>query len=1340
MARRFQNIDRNTPLLLPPDLRDWVAEDDLVHFIIQAVDRNLGDGGQLEPGLQSIPGTLGQPTGALADCGYADEEVFQRLAQERPGLDLHMSMHREDAHAERPYDYRPPDKMTAPKKIVDPVLMAMAEKLKPPKARRRIGDEPAPWNRCAGSSRRCWGCDSSCCADWRKSVANGTWCAWPATGSASPLRDTGYWTIFRPPRNRLPPPRAGDIFRGVIPRLTNAVAFMACAVSLLAASDDAGRALFESRVAPLLREHCHKCHSHGAAKIKGGLVVDSRDALLVGGDSGPAIVPGDPEKSLLLQAVRGTNENLQMPPEKNGARRLNAEEIAALAEWIKLGAPWPGEKKSAQVSVPKRARGKITDEDRKWWAFQPLRAGEAPEAGVISNSVISKTVNGGAARPTGAAGTDSLIAASLIADHWLQNPIDRFLLAKQLENNLTPAPPADRVTLIRRVTFDLTGLPPAAAEVAAFVADKSSDAYEKLVDRLLASPRFGERSARHWLDLVRYAESDGFRVDDFRPNAWRYRDYVIRAFNNDKPYDRFVQEQIAGDELWPEDPDARIATGYLTLWVYEYNNRDVVGQWANILNDITDTTSDVFLGMGVQCARCHDHKFDPILQKDYYRLQAFFAALSPYEESPVASGGERAAFEQEMAGWEKTNAELLAKIARLEQPFRVKAQEDAISKFPPETKALIARPASERTPREQQYVDLAWRQVIYEWSYKRFPARIKEPAKTERNKLLALLRAAETNKPVPLAVAPQAADIGPVAPPTFVPKKDKLGEIAPGYLSVLDEAPAQIAAGQKNSTGRRATLAKWLTRPDNPLATRVIVNRVWQDHFGRGLAPITSDFGRLGEEPSHPELLDWLARRFVADGWSFKKLHRLIVTSAAYRQGAVNSESVISRSVSGASPDARRTDSLITSPKADPENKWLARFPTRRLDAEQVRDAALAATGELDLAEGGPGVDFSVPRRSIYNRLPRNTRDPVLEGFDAPEGFASTSQRNVTTTPSQSLLMINGKWTLARAKAFAARLEKEHPGDSAAQIRAAYQSAFSREPGAAEQRGAVEFLKRQFAANKSKPARAGAATFVSDKMPFRDGLAAALAPRSAQERFTIPLAKKSLDGDFTIEAFIHLKSIHEDAQVRTIASKWSGQRGQPGWSLGVTGAKSRNRPQTLVLQLSGREAWSAEDPVEPVFSGLHVDLSKPYFVAVSVKLDDPEGVTFYVKDLSNDDQPMQVVKVAHLVRTGIANTAPLVIGGRALDKQHAFDGLVDDVRLSGTALKQEQLLFTSAAMTEHTMGAWKFDMESPFRDSSPNRHDISPPSTPPVKEDPRRAALVDFCHVLLNANEFLYVD
>ncbi|MCZ2342560.1 MAG: DUF1549 domain-containing protein, partial [Bacteroidales bacterium] len=348
---------------------------------------------------------------------------------------------------------------------------------------------------------------------------------------------------------------------------------------------------FEAEVRPLLAEKCYSCHSEAKNKFRGGLSVDSLAGLLRGGDTGPAIVPGEPSKSLLIEAILYSNDDLQMPPK----RKLTDAEIATLTKWVKLGAPWPNAKKS--VASNRRIPGNITEEDRQWWAFQPIQAVTPPSAG----------------------------------EGWARTPVDRFIAQKLQERSLTPAPITARAVLIRRATFDLWGLPPSPEEIEAFVSDPDPNAYEKLIDRLLASPHYGERWARHWLDLVRYADSDGYRLDSYRPDAWRYRDYVIRSFNTDKSYDRFVQEQLAGDELFPNDPDAITATGYLRHWIYEYNQRDVRTQWDLILTDVTDTTADVFLGLGLQCARCHDHKFDPLLQKDYFRLQAFLSNILPQD-------------------------------------------------------------------------------------------------------------------------------------------------------------------------------------------------------------------------------------------------------------------------------------------------------------------------------------------------------------------------------------------------------------------------------------------------------------------------------------------------------------------------------------------------------------------------------------------------------------------------------------------------------------------------------------------------------------------------------------
>ncbi len=1069
------------------------------------------------------------------------------------------------------------------------------------------------------------------------------------------------------------------------------IAFLAASsLGAQASADPEGAEFFETKIQPIFQEHCYKCHSHGE-KIKGGLVVDSHDGLLTGGDTGPAVVAGDPEKSLLIEAIRYENQDLQMPPK---GKKLTDSQIALVTEWVKRGAPWAKEDGS---KVAKRAKGTITDEDRQWWAFQPVAKVEPPA----------------------------------VASSWGNHDIDRFILARLNVDSLQPAPPASPEHLIRRVYFDLVGLPPGPEDVAAFVSEtrelQSADqAYEQLVDRLLASPQYGERWARHWLDLVRYAESDGYRVDDYRPNAWHYRDYVIRSLNADKPYDRFVQEQLAGDELWPEDPDARIATGYLTHWIYEYNNRDAEGQWSNILNDITDTTTDVFMGMGVQCARCHDHKFDPILQKDYFRLQAFFAPIMPYAEGSVATAEERAEYERKLADYDAKTADLRRQLDELEAPFRTAAAEKAITIFPPETQAILRKPFTERTPYEQQIGALAHRQVEYEYLEKRFAARVKEPAKSQRIALIAKLKEFEKDKPAPLPVAPQAGDVGPIAPPVFVPKRRQLGEIAPGFLTILDEAPARVESPKsQKSTGRRTAFAQWLTQPENPLTARVFVNRVWQYHFGRGLAINASDFGKLGEAPSHPELLDWLTRRFVEGGWSIKRLHRDIVLSATYRQSIHNP-------IAG---QARLKD---------PENRLLWRANTKRLDAEQIRDAVLATTGELDLEAGGEGVDFSKPRRTIYNKVIRNTRDPVLDVFDVPEGFASMSQRNVTTTPTQSLLMINSKWTLDRARAFASRLRRENSSDDGEIVADALRLAFGRAPQQTEIDSARRFLDGQTALLAQKETPPEAAPFIGDKMAFRDGTSALFMPASAQDRLVVPDSPAFPRGNFTVEAFITVKSVYDRGNVRTIVSQWDGNKGHPGWSLGVTGKGSRYKPQSLVLQLTGDQPVSEKDPVDRIFSGLHIELGRPYFVAVSVVLDDPseKGITFYAKDLSNDDEPLQAVNIAHTVTSGIRSNVPLVIGALDQSKDHCFDGLIDDVRISNIPLRQEQLLFHTAAQNEHTVGYWKFEGgPGVYKDSSPAGNDIAAARISIAKrDDPRTAALTDLCHALLNSNEFLYVD
>ena len=1069
-------------------------------------------------------------------------------------------------------------------------------------------------------------------------------------------------------------------------------------------------AFYEQTVKPILAGACFECHSHEAKKFKGGLALDSTAAILKGGDTGPALVPGDVEKSLLIKAVRYTDADLQMPP-KN--KKLSSDQIAALEKWVKLGAPMPDS--GAKVAV----RGKITEQDRQWWAFVPVRKPVVPAVSGQRSAV--------------------------------SNPIDAFILQRLQAERLSPSPAADRVTLARRVHFDLTGLPPTPFELDQFLADKSPDAYEKLVDKLLASPRYGEKWARSWLDLVRYAESDGYKADDYRQHAWRYRDYVVKSLNADKPYSQFITEQLAGDELYlnakPEarNPEHLVATGYFRAGIYEYNNRDVRGQWQRILEDITDTSADVFLGVGLQCARCHDHKFDPLLQKDYYRFQTFFAPLLPREDLLVATPAERAAHDEKLAKWEAATADIRAEIEKLLAQAKKNTIASALEKFIEDIRVDMSKPVAERTPYEHQIAELAYRQVTYEFD--KLDSKLKGEPKERLIALRKKLTEFDSLKPAPLPPFFGATDVGPVAPPTILAKGKNKETIAPGYLSVLDPKDVQVAA-LPTSTGRRSELARWLTEPENPLTARVMVNRLWQGHFGRGLAANASDFGKLGEKPSHPELLDWLAATFVEKGWSLKAMHRLMVTSQTYRQASGQYSVSSVQPGTGTKVASLNTDLLNTehslANRVDPENRLLWRFSARRLEAEQIRDAVLAATGELKLEPaGGPGTDQLTPRRSIYSKWLRNAPNPLLNVFDLAEPFQSVAQRNVTTTPPQALLLLNSQMVLRHARAFAKRLEEEHPSSDEDMVNAAYRLAFSREPRAGERAAALQFLGEQ----KQRLAAKGADTgrgFAAEKMPYRDGVAAVVAPDMGGDALAVPDSPSFPTGDFTIEANILARTVDASAIVRTIAAKWSGDSKKPGWGFALTGDGSRRKPRTLVLQIIGVKQDGSFGE-EAIFSDQVLALAKPYAVAATVKLataTTPGEVVFYVKDLSNDDEPLSVAKVPHKITGGFMNPLALNLGGRA-GKGGGFDGMLDDVRFSTGALKQEELLLgTEAAATDATVGLWQFESKpSAFKDATKHANDIVPkPIAAKAAANTRAAAMADLCHVLLNANEFVYVD
>ncbi len=691
------------------------------------------------------------------------------------------------------------------------------------------------------------------------------------------------------------------------------LAFAACRGFAQSATD--GVDFFERRIRPVLVEHCQSCH--GADKQKGGLRLDSAAAIRAGGENGVVIVPGHPESSRLLLAVGRTDADLKMPPKKALGERL----VADLAEWVKRGAAMPADA-PVVAGAAAGAEFTVSEKDRAHWSFQPILRPVPPVR----------------------SGTHSSPA----------NPIDAFVLARLDAKGLEPNPPATKRELLRRATYDLTGLPPSPAEAAAFLADDSPLAWERVVDRLLASPRYGEKWGRHWLDLVRFAESNSYEQDAAKPHAWRFRDYVIRAFNADKPYDRFVREQLAGDELPDADDDAVIATGFHRVGIWDGDPADKELARYDNLDDLVATIGQVFLGLTVDCARCHNHKIDPIPQRDYYRLLAFVHNTTPYENAGAA----------------------------VEVPLPSNPAEKALAITEPPGAPAITR---------------------------------------------VLLRG------------------NPTTP----------GErVEPGFPKILGgETPTipPIPAGAKSS-GRRTLLADWIVSKANPLPARVLANRIWQYHFGRGLVRSPNNLGLQGDAPTHPELLDWLAAELVAQGWRMKPIHRLILLSDAYRRSSHANAGALAR---------------------DPANDSFWRFDMRRLSAEEIRDTILSVSGTLNPRMSGPGIFVEIPkevlagqsvpgngwgssppaeqsRRSIYIHAKRSLLTPILESFDVAETDRSTAVRFVTVQPTQALGMLNGKFLNQQAALFAARLRRESPDDPRAQVRGALRLVASREPTSAE--------------------------------------------------------------------------------------------------------------------------------------------------------------------------------------------------------------------------------------------------------------------------------------------------
>jgi len=847
--------------------------------------------------------------------------------------------------------------------------------------------------------------------------------------------------------------------------------------------------------APAALAKCQQCH--GDKVQMSHLSLTSRDAMLKGGDHGAGIVPGNAEDSLLYKRITGqVRPAMPMAP----IPALTTEEIASIKDWINAGAPMSDGQKSAPAATKaddgsllaygSYQERRVTDADRQWWAFKKPVAKEPPRVRDV---------------------------------RWSRNPIDALVRAKQEEKGLTPAPMADRNTLIRRAYLDLIGILPTPAETDAFVNDKSPRAYENLIDKLLASPHYGERWARLWLDVARSADSTGYEYDYDFENAWRYRDYVIKAFNQDKPYNQFVKEQLAGDELDNPTFDSLTATGFVRLGP-RVLDRDLENPnyRFDYMDDMVRTTFQAFQGLTVNCARCHDHKFDPITRRDYYKSLAVFNTFVEYDYPLVPN--------EEWRKYETTANEINAKIkalneqiGKIEAPYKKVLFQNSLAKYPQDIQDAFKVPEEQRTPGQKLLVAQVSRVTGNDDDDS--PAKIKlndEDTKTRQSledQIAALKKQIPAKPPTAMGIrdgdyrfTPHAPfqpgtsgginyeDLGfkgkymPSAGEAYTPppmyfastglsafaEEMKAPVVEPGFLTVLSTAPAHITPPAKSafpSSGRRRALAEFIASEENPLTARVMVNRLWYQHFGQGIVTTPNNFGKMGTEPSNPELLDWLASEFVRQGWSIKQMQRLIMTSETYKMASAYYDSA--------------------SSTKDSINQFLWRFPVKRLEAEIIRDAALSASGDLNLDAGGPAFFPPVPKsivagapikgkwlitkdepstykRSIYASVKRNLKYPMFDVFDQPNASLSCERREVTTVPTQALTLFNNETYFVQSQDLAARLQREAGSDPAAQVKLLYRIAYSREATAKELDQSLEFLKNRATSSSAGPPQSGA--------------------------------------------------------------------------------------------------------------------------------------------------------------------------------------------------------------------------------------------------------------------------
>ena len=823
---------------------------------------------------------------------------------------------------------------------------------------------------------------------------------------------------------------------------------------------------FEKDVQPILEKNCLSCHGE---TTQGRLDLRTRETAVKGGARGSDIVPGDATASRLYRRVAG----LERPSMPAQAEPLSAEQIAAIKTWIDQGAAW-GSSTLTSTGKPSAAalaaleNRVITTEERNYWAFKLPVKGPLPA----------------------------------VDDTNLTSPVDRFLEEARRERGLKPGPRADQYTLVRRAYLDLLGVPPTPAQVDAFVNDRSPNAWERLIDTLLASPHYGERYGRMWLDVARYADSAGFEYDMHRPNAWRYRDYVIKSFNEDKPYDRFLVEQIAGDEMDGKTGDSLVATGFLRMGPRVlFREKDNPERRYDYLDEIIGTIGKGTLGLTVNCARCHHHKFDPISQKDYYAIEA---SLFGYVETevPLAPKAEADAYLAKNREIDGRIAELKTQIEGIERPYRSTLQLDRIKRqFPDHIVQAVLKPESERTPGDTLLVA----QVLKAASVSAAQVdRVLPPEKLlEKKDLTTRITALDKERPAPLPMAEIVTDgdyrssplgegddtvscpkcrvpvpgagsylhTGPgryEAPPSYFLIRGDVEShgslMKPGFIDVITfgNPPTDIPRPDGHTSGRRLALAQWIASPQNPMTARVIVNRLWQKHFGRGIVATLENFGKMGERPTHQELLDWMAVELMTNQWSLKRINKLMMMSSAYQMASAFED---------------ESDS-----KADPENAYLWRFRPQRLDAEIVRDSMLAAGGNINLDVGGEPIFPNVPkdilagqyrgkwvntpegpaawRRGVYVYRRRSLPYPMFDTFDHPDMNVTAGARHVSTVPTQALTLLNNPFVLSQAEFLANRVRQE-ASDPESQARLAYRIALARPATAAEIRIGAELIAKQ---------------------------------------------------------------------------------------------------------------------------------------------------------------------------------------------------------------------------------------------------------------------------------------